>query len=161
MRAGRLRRCLSHNPFVVEGARISTSFTSTTRNRLFGLFFSHSRPPCCNSSDETSKSKPGWCKSRWILCPVSSAWLAFPQSRRNLTYLPNQLQEQGRNERPVWHQLSLYNFHPHFPPRPLNLTAIWRFAAITIHSWVKINLWDASWGQGFEDALSPAFCWLR
>ncbi len=68
-------------------------------------------------------------------------------------YLPNQLQEKRRNERPVWHQLSLYNFRPHFPPRPLNLTAIWRSDAITIYSWVKINLWDASLGQGFEDAL--------
>lgn len=44
--------------------------------------------------------------------------------------------------------LSLYNFRPHFPQRPLNLTAIWWFAAITVHSWVKINLWDSSLGQG-------------
>lgn len=53
-----------------------------------------------------------------------------------------------------------YNFRPRFPPRPLNLTAIWRFSAITIHSWVKINLWDASLGQGFEDVFSMTWAWL-
>lgn len=63
-------------------------------------------------------------------------------------YLSNQPVDR-RNESPVWHSLrSLYNFRPHFPQRPLNLTAIWRFAAITVHSWVKINLQDSSLGQG-------------
>lgn len=66
-------------------------------------------------------------------------------------YLSNQPVDR-RNEGPVWHSmLSLYNFRPNFPQRPLNLTAIWWFAAITVHSWVKINLWDSSLGQGFED----------
>lgn len=68
-------------------------------------------------------------------------------------YLSNQPVDR-RNESPVWHSLrSLYNFRPHFPQRPLNLTAIWRFAAITVHSWVKINLRDSSLGQGFEGTL--------
>lgn len=68
-------------------------------------------------------------------------------------YLSNQPLDR-RNESPVWRSvLSLYNFRPHFPQRPLNLTAIWWFAAITVHSWVKINLWDSSLGQGFEDTL--------
>lgn len=63
-------------------------------------------------------------------------------------YLSNQPMDR-RNESPVWHSLrSLYNFRPRFPQRPLNLTAIWRFAAITVHSWVKINLRDSSLGQG-------------
>lgn len=57
---------------------------------------------------------------------------------------------------------SLYNFRPHFPPRPLNLTAIWWFAAITIHSWVKINLWDASLGWGlktYSNRMTRAWLW--
>lgn len=103
------------------------------------------------------------CKGRWCSWPVSS-WtqmVTVSQSQRDPVYLPNQLVEERRNERPVWHQpFSLYNFRPHFPPRPLNLTAIWWFAAITIHDWVKINLWDASSGQGFEDALSTTCAWL-
>lgn len=76
--------------------------------------------------------------------------------RKNLVYLSNQLVEKKRNERPVWHQRShsIISF-PIFPQRPLNLTAIWQSAAITIHSWVKINLWDSSLGQGFEDSFSP------
>lgn len=54
---------------------------------------------------------------------------------------------------------------PYFPQRPLNLTAMWWFAAITVHSWVKINLWDLSLGRytwlcaGYDNL--PWFIYLR
>lgn len=87
--------------------------------------------------------------------------LAVSRSQRDLVYFT----QLARGEEEEWKAcvtpaLSLYNFHPHFPPRPLNLTVIWQFAAITIHNWVKINFWDASLGQGFEDTFSTMGSWL-
>lgn len=88
-------------------------------------------------------------KGRRCMWPVN---IHMNPAWRRLEYLSNQLVEWSEVEE--WEScvtpaLSLYNFRPHFPQRPLNLTAIWRFAPITIHSWVKINLWDSSLGQGF------------
>lgn len=83
-----------------------------------------------------------------------------PVPQKKLCIYPIKCGEEEQWEACVTPALSLYNFRPHFPPGPLNLTAIWRFAAITIHSWVKINPLDASLGQGFEDIFTTTFAWL-
>lgn len=96
-------------------------------------------------------------------CDQVSSWtqpLSASVPEKPCVFIQSARGEEEEWEACVTPALSLYNFRPHFPQRPLNLTAIWWFAALTIHSWVKINLWDASLGQGFEDAFGTTCAWL-
>lgn len=78
------------------------------------------------------------CKCRWCLRTshlMNPTGYCLPVPEQNCVFNQSTV-EKSSNERPVWHQL--YNFRPHFPLRPLNLTAIWRLACLN-HSQLSKN----------------------
>lgn len=110
---------------------------------------------CCEFHSEADSAENEAAYLRRYVTLVTTALMnptshCFPVPERPCVFTQSVHREEEEWKACVTPAPSLCNFLPHFPPRPLNLTAIWWFAAITIHKWVKINLWDASLRQGFE-----------